>query len=57
MCTNFMDPRSSDRELTLKKTLKMAIFGLKIYYFAYTGNLKTTWRVKLKFVLNVSAYK
>ena len=33
----------------------MAIFGLKIYLFAY--NSKTSWRVKLKFVHNVGTYK
>ena len=33
----------------------MAIFGLKIYLFAY--NSKTTWRAQLKFVHNVGDYK
>ena len=31
MCANFGDPRSRDRELTRKRTLKNEIFGLKIY--------------------------
>ena len=54
MCANLGDPRSRDRELT-QKTLKNGDFRLKIYYFAY--NSKTTWRVELKFVHNVGAYK
>ena len=35
MCANCEDPRSRDRELTQK----MAIFGLKIYSFAYYSKL------------------
>ena len=31
MCADFGDPRSRDRELRHKKTLKNAIFGLKVY--------------------------
>ena len=55
LCANFGDPRSRDREMALTKTLKVAIFGLKLYWLDY--NSKTTWRVNLKFVHNVGAYK
>ena len=52
----FWGPRSRDRELTNKKTIKKtALFGLKIYYFVY--NSETTWRAQLKFVHNVGACK
>ena len=48
MCANFWDPRSHDRES------KNAIFGLKIYSFAYNSN--TTSCALLKFVHNVGNY-
>ena len=42
-----------DHEMRHKKTSKNAFFGLKIDEFIY--HLKSTWRVKLKFVHNVGA--
>ena len=56
MCANVRDPRSHDRNWDTQKTLKKtAIFGLKIYQFAF--NSKTTWRAKLEFEHNVVAYE
>ena len=55
-CANFGNPRSRDRELTLKKTIKNGDFWLgNLLIIAYT--LQTSCRVKLKFVHNASAYK
>ena len=55
MGANFGDHRSRDRALRYKKHKKTAIFGLKIYYYAY--NSKPTRRAKLKLEHNVGAYQ
>ena len=39
MCANFGDPRSRDRELRRKKTLRNAIFGFYLFSKFYLSNV------------------